>query len=105
MFRFLDNYHGQIVGGMQTISHVIHGDARGADKMAQAWAIYHGIQPVACAAIWGAGDTYDSRAGLRRNAAMLQLRPDVVIAFPGGRGTAHMCRIAEVAGIPVIQAR
>ena len=31
-----------------------------------------------------------------------QGRPDVVIAFPGGRGTAMMIEIAQKRGIPVI---
>jgi hypothetical protein len=30
-------------------------------------------------------------------------KPDLVIAFPGGRGTAHMTRIALEAGLKVIE--
>ena len=30
-------------------------------------------------------------------------KPDLVVAFPGGRGTAHMTRIARGAGIEVIE--
>lgn len=29
-------------------------------------------------------------------------KPDLVVAFPGGRGTAHMTRIAQEAGVPVV---
>jgi hypothetical protein len=29
-------------------------------------------------------------------------RPDLVAAFPGGRGTAHMVRIAREAGVEVV---
>lgn len=32
-------------------------------------------------------------------------RPDVVIAFPGGKGTAHMVRIAIEANVDVWEAR
>jgi ABC-type Fe3+-hydroxamate transport system substrate-binding protein len=32
---------------------------------------------------------------------MLRLRPDLVVAFPGGRGTADMVAAATDAGIPV----
>jgi predicted Rossmann-fold nucleotide-binding protein len=32
---------------------------------------------------------------------MLMQRPDAVIAFPGGVGTADMIRKARVAGVPV----
>jgi predicted Rossmann-fold nucleotide-binding protein len=34
---------------------------------------------------------------------MLLLRPDVVIAFPGGAGTADMVRAATAAGVKVWQ--
>ena len=29
-------------------------------------------------------------------------KPDLVVAFPGGRGTADMIRKAEGAGVPVV---
>jgi predicted Rossmann-fold nucleotide-binding protein len=32
-------------------------------------------------------------------------RPDAVIAFPGGKGTADMVRKARAAGLPVVEAR
>lgn len=32
-----------------------------------------------------------------------EFQPDIVVAFPGGRGTAHMVRIARAAGIDVIE--
>lgn len=45
-------------------------------------------------------------AGYRRNRRMLsEGRPDLVIAFPGGPGTAHMVEIAEKAGVPVLRIR
>jgi hypothetical protein len=34
---------------------------------------------------------------------MLSEKPDIVIAFPGGRGTAMMKRLARKAGIRVIE--
>lgn len=86
------------------ITHVIHGNARGADKLAHGWAILHGIQPVACDAIWIVGGVYNPRAGLVRNQRMLDLNPDLVVAFPGERGTAHMVRIAKAKSIPVKEA-
>jgi hypothetical protein len=30
-------------------------------------------------------------------------KPDIVVAFPGGKGTEMMCEIARTAGIPVLQ--
>ena len=44
------------------------------------------------------------KAGPIRNKLMLdEGKPDLVVAFPGGRGTAHMTRIARGAGIEVIE--
>lgn len=42
------------------------------------------------------------RAGSIRNAKMIEMyRPDLVLAFSGGRGTEDMKRRARAAGIPV----
>jgi hypothetical protein len=30
-------------------------------------------------------------------------KPELVVAFPGGRGTAHMMRIAREAGVEVVE--
>ena len=38
-----------------------------------------------------------------RNRSMLALNPDLVLAFPGGIGTANMVRIAREAGILVTE--
>ena len=44
------------------------------------------------------------KAGPIRNQQMLdEGKPDLVVAFPGGRGTANMMRIAREAGIEVIE--
>jgi hypothetical protein len=83
-----------------TASSVIHGDARGADSMAGRWARDNGVQEISCPANW---EYWGNRAGPMRNAAMLMLRPDIVLAFPGGRGTADMVRRAKDAGIEVIE--
>lgn len=43
-------------------------------------------------------------AGPMRNKQMLvEGKPELVIAFPGGTGTAHMCGIAEAAGVKVLK--
>jgi hypothetical protein len=79
-------------------THIIHGGARGADALAGCWAREYGIQEVRCEANW---NRYGARAGFLRNAAMLALKPDLVVAFPGGVGTAMMTRIAREAGVRV----
>lgn len=47
---------------------------------------------------WG---RYGKAAGPIRNQEMLESGIDLVIALPGGRGTADMVRRAEGAGVPV----
>lgn len=47
-------------------------------------------------------DVFDRRAGPVRNSWMLDLKPDLVIAFPGGRGTQNMVEQAKKRGIKVM---
>jgi len=77
---------------------LIHGDARGADRLSDAWAVEHGIQPAACRANWR---RYPRAAGPIRNNRMLILQPQKCIAFPGGTGTADMIRQCESRDIEV----
>lgn len=70
----------------------------GADFLADEWAASRGIQCHRERARW---IEYGKAAGPIRNAAMLELKPDGVVAFPGGRGTADMVRQAEAAGVTV----
>jgi len=93
LFRALDAAHARI-----PFSIVIHGGAKGADHYSELWAIARGIHYARVPALW---DALGRSAGPKRNEAMLLLAPDVVVAFPGGRGTAHMIRIATEAGIKV----
>ena len=50
-------------------------------------------------------DKYGVSAGPIRNQKMIdEGKPDLVFAFPGGRGTTDMIRRAAVAGIRVVRA-
>lgn len=80
-----------------TITMVIHGGARGADTLAGTWAQENGIAEVIVPAQWGLG----RGAGILRNGWMLQLEPQLVVAFPGGTGTANMIMQARRDGIDV----
>jgi ABC-type Fe3+-hydroxamate transport system substrate-binding protein len=80
---------------------VIHGGATGADILAGRWAREEGVMEVRVDANW---DYYGNSAGPVRNAWMLELHPDMVIAFPGGKGTANMIKQAKTKGIPVHEA-
>lgn len=77
---------------------LIQGGAPGADRLAQKWAEHNGVPVVTYPANWNAG----KKGGPMRNAFMLtDSRPDMVVAFPGGAGTADMIRRAEAAGLPL----
>jgi hypothetical protein len=80
---------------------LIEGDAVGADRLAGTWARARGVALSVFKADW---DGLGSKAGPIRNHRMLvEGRPELVVAFPGRRGTAHMIRLAQDAGVEVIQ--
>lgn len=77
---------------------VIHGCAKGADDLADHWAKLREKHVLRFPASWTQGPS----GGPIRNQKMIDLaRPELVVAFPGGRGTADMVRRAKQAGIPV----
>src|SRR5277367_4627497 len=83
------------------ISVIMHGAATGADSLADAWALSHGLIVIRYPADWRA---HGRAAGPMRNRYMLNHgRPDLVMAFPGGRGTADMWRTALAAGVSMVQ--
>jgi hypothetical protein len=84
-----------------TVALLVNGGATGADRCASAWAVKRGVSLQMFHANWV---TEGNRAGPLRNERMLkEAEPDLVIAFPGGRGTAHMVCIARAAGVRVIE--
>lgn len=85
------------------ITTIIHGGAKGADSFAGQWARENGIPVRMFAADWR---THGVSAGPIRNAQMLKEgKPDRVIAFPGGEGTADMVAKAKRARVPVWEVR
>lgn len=91
---------GQLLAMKGCPSKIVHGDARGADAMADAWGHQMALTVVAMPADW---EMYGNGAGPMRNQRMLGLKPALVIAFPGGKGTADMVRRAREAGIDVAE--
>ena len=80
---------------------VIHGGARGADTLAGEWADAHGFPVRVYRADWKLNG---KAAGPIRNKIMLDHgKPDLVIAFHGGRGTDDMIKRARAAGIDVVR--
>lgn len=70
---------------------LIHGNARGADTLADIWAQGCGRKSERYPAEW--------------ERMLVEGRPHAVLAFPGGRGTQDMMDRALANGVPVIQSR
>lgn len=80
---------------------LILGGARGADRLAEEWADTWGLRKRIYPADW---ERHGKAAGPIRNQRMIdEGKPDLVIAFPGGRGTADMVSRAKKAGIEVLE--
>ena len=78
---------------------IIQGGAKGADTLAWNWAVSNKVSWMTYPADW---DKYGKRAGYIRNVQMLnESKPDLVIAFPGGKGTKMMINLAKAANVPV----
>lgn len=78
---------------------VLQGGAHGADQLAREWCMKRQVSFMTIEAEW---ETHGRAAGPIRNQKMLDLyKPGVVLAFPGGKGTADMVRRAEAAGVTV----
>jgi hypothetical protein len=83
----------------QRIGTVIHGGAAGADNIAGKWAESRGR---ACRVEFADWVTNGRKAGPMRNQKMIDdYHPELVVAFPGGRGTEDLVRRAAKAGIEV----
>lgn len=80
---------------------IVTGDATGADDLATRWARASDVPVKVYRAHWA---ELGRRAGPIRNQQMLdENRADIkmVLAFPGGKGTADMIRRAKLAGFEV----
>ena len=84
---------------------LIHGGAKGADSLAGLWASMRkdSVEERVYPADWS---THGRGAGPIRNQKMLTNEsPHVIIAFEGGKGTAHMVSIGKKAGVPVYEVK
>jgi aspartokinase-like uncharacterized kinase len=96
VFSVLDKLHREA-----EIDCIIEGGAKGADRLALEWAGQSSVPVETYEADW---ENQGSFAGPARNKRMLdEGKPDLVIAFPGGRGTADMVRKARRAGVEVVE--
>ena len=102
-YERVSRIYGELDALLREIPHgcmrVIQGGASGADRVAREWCISREVEYLNYPANWVA---HGKAAGPKRNQRMLDDgKPDLVLAFPGGRGTADMVRRAELAGVPV----
>ena len=96
VYAILDQYKETL-----PITTLIQGGAKGADFAAKLWAKKHNIEVLDFLADW---ETYGKAAGPIRNSEMLvRGKPDLVIAFPGAKGTANMVSQAREAGVEVVE--
>lgn len=83
VFRELDKLHAET-----PITELMQGGATGVDQFAKEWAASKpDIKRYVCIPDWA---KYGRAAGPIRNKRMLEWKPDLVIAFEGGSGTANM---------------
>lgn len=80
---------------------IVHGGARGADKMAERLAIEFDWPFQSYPAQW---DRYGKAAGPMRNQFMVEMGADVCLAFPlhNSRGTFDCAARVALAGIPLV---
>lgn len=98
MCSILDRVHSE-----RPIKHLWHGNAAGADTLAGIWAHRGGDKGISVHPTPAQWKKHGKRAGPIRNQQMLGNGIDLVIAFPGGRGTADMVARARSAGVEVME--
>lgn len=88
----------------QRFTELWQGGAKGADTEARLWAESHGLRNRTFEAEWG---KHGKRAGRLRNqrmrdALLASAEITLVVAFPGGTGTAHMVEICQTEAMNLI---
>jgi hypothetical protein len=99
LYKALDEVHAS-----EPIELLIEGGAKGADRLGRYWAMDRDVEHQTVKANWG---KYGRGAGVIRNYKMLEMLDkdvDMLVVFPGGRGTADCQLQAERLGIMVFEA-
>jgi len=92
VFKTLDKLHAA-----HHVTLLVEGGASGADALASAWARERKVPTKRVKADW---DRHGNAAGPIRNKQMLErFKPDVVVAFEGGAGTADCVEQSVTRGI------
>ena len=87
------------------IERIIHGDAAGADTLGRLWAVENEIIREEHPAKWKTfkkeGKLVASAGPIRNQEMFDKSKPDLVVAFPGSRGTEGMINIAKNGNVTV----
>ena len=90
-----------VLAKIRLLDEIIQGGATGADELAREFAKQNNIKCTTYHADWG---NHGRAAGPIRNEQMLKENPDaVILAFPGGRGTADCVKKAKALKMRVIE--
>lgn len=100
--RTYDNWHGVVhaLSQLPATATLVHGAATGADSLCAQW--WGDIQQRPIEPHPADWEQYGKAAGPLRNQEMVDSGLDLLVAFPGGRGTADMTARCKHAGIPII---
>ena len=107
-YKYFSNEMDKFCSSHSIPTTVIHGAARGADTLASRWVREVNsmrnhdpiITEIEEPARW---KLHGKAAGPIRNKLMLdEHKPDMVLAFQGGKGTANMIKLAKWHGVPVV---
>ena len=94
VWRELDRLHAEL-----GFTSLMQGGSAGVDRYAREWAAARPeVECFVCLAQW---HRYGPAAALKRNARMLEWKPDLIIAFAGGSGAAELVKQATAAGVEV----
>lgn len=105
-WRMLDMLMLTLEDADRRVEVVKHGDAKGVDRCAGAWASSRGIEVEAWPAEWKRPDgSTDRAAGVRRTARMIESGVDVFVVFPGAQGTERTVELATQRGLVLVDLR
>jgi YspA, cpYpsA-related SLOG family len=94
VWRELDRLHTEL-----GFTALMQSGAAGVDRCARDWAAMHSeVECFVCQAMW---HRYGAAAASKRNARMLEWKPDLVIAFSNGSGATDLVKQATTAGVEV----
>lgn len=98
VYRVLSDIHAA-----RKIDLLVEGGAEGADRLARVWSVRNSVQLAEFAVTQAQWRKIGKSAGPRRNELMLLVcRPNLLVVFPGGLGTADCARQAKRMGIKIV---